>query len=296
MSRYFECSTDSGKTIIDDNTVRYVYSRGTVASGLGYLYDDSGSHGLTSRQEENLMKEIPNDIRIKILCVIPLTLKQGESLIGIRTTLKDPYIGYSVRNPVAGSNTAYIYIYVARGSSVTDIKTVRNVLVIDLYTREISTRGKIGLQVFNQQGNMIFNSNNNIMSIKYFYNNQDVIGNNVGTGDKLFNNCTIWTAIPNLGVIYSPSSTDSVCINNLPGGTIWGGNYSNGGAIFCISGYISFTNAGISVLFGIGQVNIIFTQYELMVYTDWVKGEEMPDWTKTYNAQFGKSLCLSIVR
>ena len=297
MSNYFEYIEQNSRTLIDDNTARYIKTRSLKASSLAiYVLDDSASHALTGRQEQNLMYLIPNEIRIKKLLVMKLPLLSGENLISLYSDLHDEYIGYSIRYPVVGTNIAYVYIYVGRGASTTDIGTIRQHLTINIYGREIYTGGNVGLQIFNANGEMIFNSNNNIMSVKYFYNNPDIIGNNVGTGIYFYNNCTTWNKIPDIGIIYNPTSAESVCINKLPGGIIWGGNYSGGGATFCISGYITFTSYGVSVMFGIGQMNMIYTQYELAVWTDWLKGNEMPDWTKTYNSQFGKSLCVSIVR
>ena len=296
MPSYFEYIDQGKRTIIDDNTPRYIKSRSVIAGTLSYSLDDSTSHSLTSRQEENLMKLIPDSVRINALCVMTLPLLEGESLIAIQTDVKDEYIGYSVRYPVSGTNIAYIYIYVGRGANVKDINTIRAHLTINLYTRAINVNGNVGLQIFNSNGNIIFNSNSNIMSVRYFYNNPDVIGNKVGNGVYFHNNISVWSEIPNVGIIYRNSETDSVCINNLPGGIIFGGEYSGGGATFCLSGYITFTLSGIGIMFGIGQVNMIYTRYEFAVWTHWIEGDEMPEWTKTYNAQFGKSLCVSIIR
>lgn len=296
MARYFEYIEQGQRAIIDDKTPRYIKSRSVVADTLTYSLDDSTSHALTSRQEQNLMQLIPNNVRIYALCVMTLPLQNGENLISIRTDLQDEYVGYSIRYPVSGTNIAYVYIYVGRGATIKDLNTIRSHLVINIYKRIIDATGNFGLQIFDSNGNIIFNSNASIMSIKYFYNNPDVIGAKIGNGIYFNDNVSVWNEIPNIGIIYRNLPTDSVCINNLPGGIIFGGEYSNGGATFCLSGYITFTASGIGLMFGIGQVNMIYTQYEFVVWAKWMDGEEMPEWTKTYNAQFGKSLCISIIR
>ena len=296
MAQYFEYIGSNDRAIIDDATSRYIKSRSVIASSLDSLIDDGGGHGLTARQEENLMYLIPNANRKYMLCVMPLALADGESLVSINTDLVDEYIGYSVRSPISSDNIAYIYIFIGRGATIKDMGLVRSHLIINLYTSVIPPHGNVGLNVFNEKGAMVFNSNNDVMSIKYFYNNLDVTNGNIGTGVYFYNNMAVWNSIPNLGIIYRKEKSDSVCINNLPGGVIFGGNYSAGGATFSISGYISFTPLGISAMFAVGAFNILNTQYEFGIWTDIVSGKEMPEWTKVLNAQFGKSLCVSIVR
>ena len=252
MTSYFECLNNNNKVIIDDINYRYIKSREITASGLTTIDTNYYSYGLSSGTIK-FLEDVPSRNLFATLCRLTCPMNSNEHFIALNTDIYDTSIGYIVRPRIAGSNDAYVYVICSQAAAVTDIETIKAHLKIAFFSNQIPTDGNCGLRIYNSYGNMIFNSDYDIMSIR-----KSVFMNNMNGAKQ--SSCHFNTPLTRNEVIgYSDLCDreigDFCAIQNIPGALYehYQSRY-NSTALFPMTGYITFTSNKIGLNFFIGRL------------------------------------------
>lgn len=158
MTKYAEVVNDSGVVSIDDTQSRLCLMRSAPLNTIGY--DNEGNYRWSS--EFSWGNEQYRTINWKRF---PIQLAANEKMFSIRALQDNPHIGFT--RLASGSTLSYLYAY----ENMYNQKNYSN-YVIDFYGYDTSKTGNLGLQVFDENENIVFNSAKYYFDVKGNYNVQ----------------------------------------------------------------------------------------------------------------------------
>lgn len=160
MAKYAEVINDSNIVSIDDTQSRLSLIRSVNLSTIGY--DKSVGY--------NWRDMYGNDqYCIASLWRFPITLGTNEKMFSIRALKSNPHTGFS--RLARGNSSSYLYAYSNRYNTAEFSD-----YVVDFYGYDTSKTGTVGLQIFDANGNIVFNSNKYYFDVKGFYSVQHADG------------------------------------------------------------------------------------------------------------------------
>lgn len=268
MDTYFECTNSSNKVVIDDQKARYVKKREIYATKLATVGLNEYSYGVDSRP--NFLEAVPNKNRFKTLCRLTCPMKDDEILIAINTDLYSNSIGYIVRQKIKNDTNAYIYIICSAEAAQSNINVVKSHLKIAFYTDVIKDDSTFGLQIFDKNKKIIFNSCHDIMSIRSFVFKTNM--NGTRSSNCYFNNPITRNYIIPSEDLCSFEPGDYCAIQCVPGALYEHEQYY-GGAEFLMTGYIVFTGYSIGINYFIGRVLVMNTNNTFGVDLENINGD-----------------------
>ena len=158
MAKYIEVINDSNVVSVDDSQARLSLMRSVNLSNVGY--DQSGSYEWPSGH----LNRAPQYCATSFYR-FPIQLGNNEKMFSLRALADNPHTGFT---RLASNNaTSYLYAYRNR-NNIIDFSNY----VLDFYGYDNSATGTVGLQVFDSNSNLIFNSNKYYFDIKGSYNIQ----------------------------------------------------------------------------------------------------------------------------
>ena len=193
MTKYIEVVNNSNIVSVDDTQPRLSLMRSIPLNTIGY--DNEGNYRWSS--EYSWGNEQYRTINWKRF---PIQLVNNEKMFSIRALQDNPHIGFS--RLASGNTLSYLYAY----ENTYNQKNYSN-YVIDFYGYDNSEANGVGLQIYNESGNPIFNSDKYYFDVKGQYNvqQQDMWRGRFYTDSKFPRNIDIGG--------YSRSNT-AVVINN----------------------------------------------------------------------------------
>lgn len=177
MARYAEVINNDNVVSIDDTQVRLSLMRSVrlneISSDKSVTFGWSSMHGC-------------DQYCINALYRFPVNLGTNEKMFSIRALQDNPHTGFS--RLANANNKSYLYAYRNRYNTI-DFSNY----VIDFYGYDNVAKGTVGLQVYDANKNLIFNSNKYYFDIKGLYNVQHADGtakqfaNDTGTFPRKIN-------------------------------------------------------------------------------------------------------------
>lgn len=158
MTKYIEVVNNSNVITIDDLQPRISLMRSVPLNKISY--DNSGSYSWSSEYSWG------NDqYRTVSFYRFPINLATNEKMFSIRALANNPHTGFS--RLTSGSSKSYLYAYRNRYNSIGFSN-----YVIDFYGYDSMNTGTSGLQVFDENSKLIFNSNKYYLNVKGRFNHQ----------------------------------------------------------------------------------------------------------------------------
>ena len=156
MAKYIEVVNDSNVISIDDTQSRLSLMRSVPLNNIGY--DKSGNYNWSSEHSWG------NDqYRTTSFYRFPIQLATNEKMFSIRALSDNPHTGFS--RLASNNSVSYLYAY-RNGYNSIDFSNY----VIDFYGYDSARTGTCGLQIFDENENLIFNSNKYYLDVKGMYN------------------------------------------------------------------------------------------------------------------------------
>ena len=160
MAKYIEVVNNNSVVSVDDTQARLSLKRSVPLNSIGY----DKSHGYSW----DIMHGC-DQYCIKTLYRFPIQLATNEKMFSIRALADNPHTGFS--RLANGDSASYLYAYQNRYNTIGFDN-----YVIDFYGYDTAKTGSFGLQVFDANGNIIFNSNKYYFDVSGQYNVQHTDG------------------------------------------------------------------------------------------------------------------------
>lgn len=157
MAKYIEVINNDNVVSVDDTQARLSLMRSLKLSDIGY--DQNGNYnwnGLMHGQDQYCTTSFFR---------FPIGLGTNEKIFSIRALQDNPHIGFS--RLASNTSLSYLYAYTNRFNSI-DLSNY----VIDFYGYDNSLTGSVGLQIFDANSKLIFNSNKYYFDVNRFYSVQ----------------------------------------------------------------------------------------------------------------------------
>lgn len=164
MAKYIEVKNNNNIVSVDDKQPRLSLIRSVNLETIGT--DQSGTFAWLSYggQEQYCIRSFFR---------FPIGLGANEKMFSIRALQDNPHVGFT--RLASNDSVSYLYAYV-NAYGTTDGSFDFSKYIIDFYGYDDTVTGQTGLQVFDENGKIVFNSNKYYFDVKGLYNVQHADG------------------------------------------------------------------------------------------------------------------------
>ena len=160
MTKYIEVVNNDNIVSVDDTQPRLSLMRSVRLNEIGYDY--TGTYNWSQMYD-------CDQYCATVFARFPIVLSTNEKMFSIRALQDNPHTGFS--RLASNNSVSYLYAYNNRYNT----KDFSN-YVIDFYGYDSNKTGNCGLQIFDENENLIFNSSKYYFDVKGQYNIQHADG------------------------------------------------------------------------------------------------------------------------